>query len=97
MRVKVMAGLNPDAREWKPLNPGAPVWKRPFPDRPPQVSPGLDTDWDWEGMSKQGTNPAVNIPNPYSTTAVPTGKGKKKRKTKKRKTRRRKTQRKSRK
>lgn len=95
-----MAGLNPYAKEWKPLNPGAPVWKPPFPDQPPQASPGLKTKWDWEGMADRGTNPVTNVPNPYSTTAFATGNGKRKtrkaKKSKKRKTRR-KTQRKVRK
>jgi hypothetical protein len=76
-----MAGLNPDAKEWKP-----------FPDTPPQASQGLATQWDWEGMAKRGTNPVTNVPNPYSTTAVVKGKGKRKtrkaKKSKKRKTRR---------
>jgi len=76
-----MAGLNPDAKEWKP-----------FPDTPPQASKGLATQWDWEGMAKRGTNPVTNVPNPYSTTAVVNGKGKRKtrkaKKSKKRKTRR---------
>lgn len=83
-----MAGLNPDAKEWKPLNPGAPVWKPPFPDQPPQASPGLKTEWNWP----RGTNPANNVMNPYSTTAFVKGKGKRKtrkaKKSKKRKTRR---------
>jgi hypothetical protein len=93
-----MAGLNPDAKEWKPLNPGAPVWKPPFPDQPPQASQGLATQWDWEGMAKRGTNPVTNVPNPYSTTAVVKGKGKGKRKTRKaKKSKKRKTRRKMRK
>ena len=74
-----MTGRNPDAKEWKP----------PFPDKPPQPSPGLKTEWDWEGMAKRGTNPVTNVPNPYSTTAVVKGKGK--RKTRKAKIKKRKT------
>ena len=80
--VKVMA-----------LNPNAPEFKPPFPEKPPQVSKGLDTEWDWQGMSTRGTNPVNNIPNPYSTTSV-AGKGqgkKKKRNTRKTKKSKRKT------
>ena len=73
------------------LNPNAPEFKPPFPDKPPQVSKGLDTQWDWEGMSSRGTNPVNNIPNPYSTTSVAKGQGKKKRKTRKTKKSKRKT------
>ena len=69
------------------LNPNAPEFKPPFPDKPPQVSKDLETMWNWEDMAKSGTNPVTNIKNPYSTTSVAKGQGKKKkrntRKTKK--------------
>jgi hypothetical protein len=58
------------------LNPNAPEFKPPFPEKPPQVSKGVETMWDWEGMSRRGTTPVSNIPNPYSTTSVPKGQGK---------------------
>jgi len=56
------------------------------------VSPGLQTVWDWEGMAKRGTNPVKNVPNPYSTTSVAKGRGKKRksRKTKRKTMKRRK-------
>jgi len=78
--VKVMA-----------LNPNAPEFKPPFPEKPPQVSKDLETMWNWEDMEKRGTNPVNNIPNPYSTTSVAKGQGKKKRKTRKTKKSKRKT------
>jgi len=42
-------------------------------------------------MSTRGTNPIRNVPNPYSTTSVPKGQGRKKRKTRKSKKSKRKT------
>ena len=73
----------------KNLNPKAQPF---FPEKPPQVSEGKETEW-----YRKGVDAATYIRNPTSTTGVVTGKGKgkgrrKTRKTKKakRKTRRRK-------
>ena len=73
------------------LNPNAPEFKPRFPDEPPQVSKGLKTVWNLPKTEDRDTNPFKNIPNPYSTTSVAKGQGKKKRKTRKTKKTKRKT------
>ena len=69
----------------KNLNPKAQPF---FPEKPPQVSKGLDTEWN-----SKSVDAATNIRNPISTTGVATGKGKGRRKTRKTKKAKRKTRR----